>query len=81
MVCFVFKESIEGVQMIQSTSYLKIDHCEIPQRSNLGPFRFLLYINDLPNSLKKCNPSMNADDTSLSVFERTVKSLSIAHFK
>ena len=36
----------------------------IPQGSILGPFFFLVYINDLPTDLKS-NPKLFADDTSL----------------
>jgi len=63
---------ISGVSSSQS----KVT-CEIPQRSVLGPFLFLIYINDIGNSVPGACVKFFADDTNLFVFSNDVIDLQI----
>ena len=62
--CYL-KDRLQYVFLNGESSDCEIITCGVPQGSVLGPFLFLVYINDLPNISKILDFYLFADDTNI----------------
>ena len=63
------------VKINRTKSLTKDVICGVPQGSVLGPLLFIIYTNDLPNSLKHTHAILFADDTTIYTKSNNIKSL------
>src|SRR6267154_4879619 len=74
-----FKSYLEGRSQFTvingHDSPLRLVTCGIPQGTVLGPLLFLLFINDIPNSVKDSSIKLFADDSNLFIVSNNLPAL------
>ena len=68
-------DRLQCVQVNNVCSSLKPIKCGVPQGSILGPFLFLLYINDISNSSSLLSFILFADDTNIFLSGKDIPSI------
>ena len=61
--------------MDEISTDMQLITCGVPQGSILRPFRFLLYVNDLPKSSQVLDIIMIADDTNFFYKRKSISNL------
>ena len=62
------------INLENSSSEVSSISCGVPKGSILGPLLFLIYVNDMPMTVK-CNLFLYADDTCLVFQSKKVKDI------
>ena len=63
------------VNLENTFSEASVLECGVPQGSILGPILFLLYVNDMPQAVSKCDILLYADDTCLVFSDKCVSTI------
>ena len=66
---------MQFTQIKDSESPLKTISHGVPQGSVLGPLLFLIFINDMHNSIEHCKMHRFADDTNLLLTDKSLKNI------
>ena len=76
LICDYLHERVQFTRINNYNSNLQSVCCGVPQGSTLGPFLFIIYINDLANitSFKTC---LFADDTNFTVSSKNINELQV----